>query len=107
MNLNDKENKIFINSELLNNEQGVYLLHELFTQKQLLNHTTINEIGDDGNLVIVPPTLAQQTNTLASSSFVYFVEQKIMDGYLYGSVCSFKSLIRNTISMINIIGLPE
>jgi hypothetical protein len=106
MNLTDKETKIFIYSELLNNEQGIYLLRELFTQEQLLNHTIITGISD-GALEIVPPTLAQQQNTLASSAFVYFVEQKIMDGYLYGSLHSFNNLIGNLIDMINIIGLPE
>jgi hypothetical protein len=96
MNSSDKETKIFIHSELLNNEQGVEELRETFNNTTLLNHTIIVGIVD-GALKIIPPTPAQQRYTLQNSSFVYFVEQKIMDGYFYGSLYSFKKFLGITV----------
>ena len=93
MKLNDNEIKIFVHRDMLLLE--VYyekLKNWLYSSSEHLNHTIIRGINEeDGELDIVYPTEAQQK--LSDISFEYFVEQKVQDGFLHGSLETFKKFV--------------
>ena len=92
MSLTNNEKKLFIFHTLLQYESGIEKLRDFLETDDFLNHSVIKEISD-GELKIVPPTPAQQNFSLTDTAFQYFVEQKAADGYIYGSVKSFKLLV--------------
>lgn len=91
MTLLAQESKIFIHQALLTSEIGTELLRKLLTE-ELPNHCIIASISED-HLEITRPPLAQQNFSLTDTSFQYFVEQKAIDGFIYGSVKSFKNIL--------------
>lgn len=92
MSLPNNEKKLFIFYTLLQHEHGVEKLREFLKTDDCLSHSIIKGISD-GKLDIVPPTPAQQNLSLTDTAFQYFVEQKAADGYIYGSVKSFRLLV--------------
>ena len=93
MTLLEQETKLFIHHKLLTSEIGTELLRSLLSSTmELANHSIIADIIED-HLEIIPQTPAQQNFSLTDTAFQYFVEQKAMDGFIYGSVKSFKSIL--------------
>lgn len=92
MSSQNNEKKLFIDSSLLVTECGVEKLREFLKIDDFLNHSIISGISEEG-LVIIKPTYAQQHFSLTDTAFQYFVEQKATEGYVYGSVKSFKNLV--------------
>lgn len=93
MALLEQEIKLFVHHELLTSELGTDLLREFFSSGKVIeNHCIIRGIAEE-HLDIVPPTPAQKMLPTTDTAFQYSVQQKAMDGFIYGSVESFKSIL--------------
>lgn len=92
MALSNNEKKLFINSSLFESEHTIDKLRTSLSTQDYLNRTIISGVIEEG-LVVINPTPAQQNFSLTDTAFQYFVEQKIADGYVYGSVESFKKIL--------------
>lgn len=81
--------KVFINSIFLSGEINTGKVREYLETHELQRHSFIT-LEDNGDLKIVTPTQLQQNLTTADPLFHNFVEQKIMSGFVYGFLESFK-----------------
>lgn len=98
MALSNNETLIFVNRSVLQSPEGMEKLRSLLEGGNILKNTIVRGYEDDG-IVSVPPTQVQQKVTLADDiqaknlAFHYFVQQKIMDGYIYVSVESLQQIL--------------
>lgn len=86
--MNDKI-RVFIHHSFLSKNIDNSQLREYINSHDILQHT-IFDMNADGTLKVTPPTPAQQNFSLTDTAFEYFVEQKIIDGFVYGFLGSFK-----------------
>lgn len=94
MDLSSKTTNIFIHYSVLAQEAGVEKLKELFfLTKEFPNSLIIKGVKESGELNIVRPAKVRQERSLADTDFQCFVAQKLSDGYLYGTVESFKQIV--------------
>lgn len=98
MTLANNETFIFVNRNVLKTSEGLEKLRGFLEAGNILKNTIVRGYEDDG-IVSVPPTRRQQKITLADDiqaknlTFHYFVQQKIMDGYIYISVESLQQIV--------------
>lgn len=98
MALSNNETLIFVNRSILQSAEGMEKLRSFLEEGIILKNTIVRGYEDDG-IVSVPPTRMQQKITLANDiqarnlAFHYFVQQKIMDGYIYTSVETLQQII--------------
>lgn len=90
----DRTTRIFIHHRVLASEAGVEKLKELFfLTKEFPNSMIIKDVKESGELNIISSTPIQQKCSLTDCHFQYFIAQKIEDGYLYGTIESFKHIV--------------
>lgn len=93
MALSKQKVKLFVYHELLVSELGTELLREFFSAGKVIENNCIIRGIDDGKLDIIPPTPAQKKLPTTDTAFQYFVQQKIVDGFIYASSESFKRIL--------------
>lgn len=94
MVLSDKTTRIFIHHNVLASEAGVEKLKELFfLTKEFPNSLIIKDVKESGELYIIRPAKSRQEGSLSDVDFSLFVAQKIADGYIYGTLESFKHIV--------------
>lgn len=84
----DDKIRVFIHHSFLSDKTDNSELREYIKCHDILQHT-IFDMNVDGTLKVTRPTLAQQNFGITDTAFEYFVEQKITDGFVYGSLGSF------------------
>lgn len=92
MELANNEKQLFIHRSLFISECGVEKLRDFLVRNNIFHHSIISGINNE-ELVVIEPTLAQRRFSLTDTAFQFFVNQKTMDGYLYGSLESFKIMV--------------
>ena len=98
MTLANNETFIFVNRNVLQTPEGLEKLRSFLEAGNILKNTIVHGYEDDG-IVSVPLTRMQQKITLADDieaknlAFHYFVQQQIMDGYIYVSVESLLQIV--------------
>lgn len=106
MALANNEIFIFVNKNVLQTSEGLEKLRSFLERGNILKNTIVRGYEDDG-IVSVPPKLVQQKLTLADDisaknlAFYYFVQQKIMDGYIYVSVESLQQIVDSLLGKID------
>ncbi len=81
--------KVFINSIFISGKIDTSDVREYVKMHEIKQNSFIT-LNNTGELMVVPPTRLQQNLTIADSLFHNFVEQKIMAGFVYGFLESFK-----------------
>lgn len=106
MALANNETFIFVNRNVLQTPEGLEKLRSFLETGNILKNTIVRGYEDDG-IVSVLPTQTQQKITLADDiqaknlAFHYFVQQKIMDGYIYVSVESLQQIADSLLGKID------
>lgn len=106
MALANNETFIFVNRNVLQTPEGLEKLRSFLEAGNIKKNTIVRGYEDDG-IVSVPPTQIQQRITLADDiqarnlAFHYFVQQKIMDGYIYVSVESLQQIVDSLLGKID------
>ncbi len=91
MKIADNEIKLFVHADILRLQNGFDEMRKcLLSNNVFLNHSFI-KLGENG-LEVIKPTIAQQKYSLTDVCFQYFVEQKVMDGYIYCTLDSLKKI---------------
>ena len=85
----ERDIKIFVHRDVFR-EKCITSLSTYLMLNTPRNHSTI-ETDNLGNLKVIPPTPAIE-NSL--ENFQYVVAQKALEGYLYGSLASFKAITK-------------
>lgn len=93
----DKTAKIFIHHDVLSSEMGRSKLRHFFIYADEIPNSLIIKAVEKSELNIINPTPAQQECSLADNHFQYFVAQKVVDGYLYGTADSFMRMVKNLV----------